>query len=68
MIRYDGKKITPKNLARELISDAIMSAIEFWGEAHGVDFDAMSQREQNLVSEQMENIADRLLKRLGYRK
>ena len=62
----DGKKTTPKKKAQDILMDNISLALGYWQEKMGFNIEDMTDREKELVSDQMEKIADRIAKICGY--
>jgi hypothetical protein len=60
-----GEKRTPKEMAQAILMDAINCKLEFWKEQNWTD--GATERENELVSDQLKKIADRLAKSLGYK-
>ena len=66
MIRNSqDKKITPKELARELILNALSTARGYWTERDYI-VEGMTDREIKLVNIQLQKEADRIAKKYGY--
>lgn len=60
-----GKKLTPKRMAQDILLDKISEALGYWQE-QGHLTKGMTEREIELVKEQMKKQADRIARMFGY--
>lgn len=66
MITFNDDKVTAKKLAQELLADGVALTRGYWGEKHGVNWEGMTEREREQVDQQMEKLADRIARLLGF--
>jgi len=61
-----GDKVTPKQKAAEIIEDYLSNAEEYWvekQEGYGLQY---TERETQLINDQLKKYCDRILKIIGY--
>jgi hypothetical protein len=62
----NGEKVTPKQKAAEILEDYISRAEEFWVESENGYGLKYSERETQLINDQLKKYCDRILKIIGY--
>lgn len=63
-----GNKVTPKQKAAEILEDYVSRAEEFWiesEEGYGLRY---TEKETQLISDQLRKYCDRIYKLLGYQR
>lgn len=62
----NGNKVTPKQKAAEILEDYISNAEEYWierQESYGLQY---TEKETQLINDQLKKYCDRILKIIGY--
>jgi hypothetical protein len=65
IVNEAGEKCTPKDKAKEVMVDAIKLSIEKWIEDHPEDISQMTDRELDLLNDQLLKLLKRVYKMLG---
>lgn len=66
MIIYDGKKLTPTQLAKIIVADKVQVAEEYWAEDMFLEADNLTDREKEQIQDAINKQGDRVYKLLNY--
>jgi hypothetical protein len=62
----NGQKTTPKQVAQDMLMDAVGTTRGYWAEKHEEQHGAMTPRERQLVDEQLQKQGDRIARMFGF--
>jgi hypothetical protein len=61
-----GQKMTPKHVAQDMIMDGLAMTRGYWGEKHDEQYEKMTEREREQVTEQLQKQGDRIARMFGF--